>query len=404
MASMFPAPRPSKRSKSKSRSAAMLPPSSMSSQLRSNASQSTARRGHTKPRSIFKDSNVVEFYNIFQEYSNNLVTLLSENAESRVRQHLAQELELAPSDAEYKREYKQLFAKTWSQYLKHARKWNQTLLDREVVRILKSMAGIVADLDSDSDSEDDEGRDVPEFEEDLATYRDSLSTYLEYARWKFMESVTDSDSDPVDDIPATSLPSFVCYFVHELTRHRAVKNNMFLDYDEVNQSKVLEPCIMAALRRTIPPTVYTALLKANMTRSRNHRSMQSSAGHRSRHRRQPVVRASTQFSADMMSSRAVAARINTDNLRNTMHSADISSSALPVVRDDDQEPKEKVEPVSVASTALVHPTDALSEAETKEVVLESPAPDFHGDGANLANPSKQYNNHPDNENSNDDFP
>jgi len=274
---------------------------------------------------------LAQFYHIFRNYADDILSLMSTHAMSEVKRYFEKDSSITTKSPEFQH----MYAKTWRDFLKHSRTWDRKLLDQEVVRILKSMAGLVADLDSDSESSEDEDEDLGDAVE-LSSYRDTLQTYLEYARWTLMSSLTDSNVDPVDDIPAVALSDFVCYFVDTLTRQRAVKKNLFLSYDELNQSHVIRPCLVNAIKRTIPQSVYQALLKAKLentksryrNRGRNSAvSTSTSQSLRSTGSRRPLV-ASGLLQSDMMSSRAIAARMNTDSLRNTMASS-ASSVAMP---------------------------------------------------------------------------
>lgn len=253
---------------------------------------------------------VDQFYQVFCRYADDLLRLM----ETHVVRSLGED-GLEPGVSGYDAEHKQ----TWREFLKHCRGWNRKLVDKEVGRILKSMAGLVADMDSDSDDDDEgEGRSSSNSASDLASFRSTLETYMEYARWVYMSSLTDSNADPVDDIPAIQLSDFVSYFVNVLTRQRAVKTGMFLSYDELNQAKVIQPCIVDALRRTIPEKVYTSLIKARLASARNRRQHSTSgAGYTTSHSlgsnamgrsRRPLVR-SEMMRSDMMSSRSVAERL-----------------------------------------------------------------------------------------------
>lgn len=283
MASRFPTPRISK-SKAR-RPAAVAPPRS---------------REPKAEVCIFDDAMVAQFYQVCCSYADDLLRLMEMHVVKSLRDE-----ELTPSMPEYD----DLYKRTWRLVLKHCRGWNRKLVDEEVTRILKSMAGLVADVDSDSDSEDE---DTSATSPELASYRSTLETYMEYARWVYMSSLTDSDADPVDDIPTVQLSDFVNYFVTTLTRQRAVKTGMFLTYDESNRAQVIRPCIVEALRRTIPERVYNGLIKSRLAqaqhkyRSRRH-SLSSGS---STPQRRPIVR-SRMLNSSMMSSRSVAERIRT---------------------------------------------------------------------------------------------
>ncbi len=327
-----------------------------------------------------------EFYHIFRDYANDILSLMQEHTVSEVKRVLREQglTEVSSNDDAYKR----VFGKVWRHFLKHSRSWGKNLLDKEVVRILKGMAGLVADLESDSDSDsdhDDDDDDSDPLAEDttsaseLSVYRDTLATYLEYARWSLMHSLTNSDTDPVDDIPVVPVSDFVCYFIDELTRQRSIKKNLFLGYDELNQAAVIKPCILTSVRRTIPQSVYQALLAARLQFSRTRRGRGSNLSTRpppsSRRSRTPLVRASDQFGSDMMSSRAVAARINTNQLRNTMSSSASTvcvPTTLPAV---DSNPTVVEEPVGTeekdtAKDEEKGESDEGGEEETEKAVLK----------------------------------
>jgi hypothetical protein len=321
---------------------------------------------------MFDDPMLAQFCHIFHNYADDLLSLMQTHVISQVKISFEKAGEQVDSKSPA---FVHVYGQTWRDFLKHCRKWDRKLLDQEVVRIFKSMAGLVVDLDSDSESDSEEDKEVST--EELSSYRDTLQTYLEYARWTLMSSLTASDADPVDDIPAVALADFVCYFVDTLTRQRAVKKNLFLEYDETNQYQVIRPCLVNALQRTIPRAVYQALLKARLENSKNacrnrSRSTSSYATSHSLNRSsgpQPLV-SSGLLKSDMMSSRAIAARMNTDGLRNTMASA-ASSVAMPAytpkrlpkpVRKERQEDKSEEPPrdvPQVMSTAHVK-SDAIS--------------------------------------------
>lgn len=385
MSSRFPPPRARKTKKKKTAQASnsMAPPPSRAAAVRSKP---------TATIDIFEDPMMAQFYEIFSSYANDILSLMRERTHHETKLDLdAYEDDDVP--VEDRKSKQEIFTQYWRQFLKHIRKWDRKTLDQEVVRILKSMAGLVADIQSDSDSEDsdDEGGEEPE------GYRDVLNTYLEYARWIFMGSLTDSDAEPVDDIPVVDLSDFVCYFTDAMTRQRSVKNctnpkpgvvlNTFLEYNEVNQAAVIKPCIVAALRRTIPKNVYRALLKVRLDNSRSRfRSRGSSTSMASS---APLVHVKTQFSRDMMSSRAVASRMNTDQIQNTMASSATPRSTTPesskpassAASEEEAKSPAAEEQASSAtpkeqdqglSTALAATTDALSGgADVRRVDLDS---------------------------------
>ena len=221
----------------------MPPPSSSVVPAKSSVSASSSR----KPVDIFEDPVINEFYQIFRNYADSFMTILQHHAVSEMNAMAEEEGETFPKHGS--RAYNDIFQSDWKQYLKCARTWDRITLDKEVDRILKRMAGVVADLDDDpSDSEEEQESDIQMDKSELEPYRETLETYIECARWSYMGSLVPNAKTPVDDIPAISLSDFLCYFVAELTKHRAVKKNMFLDYDELNQASVLKPVLIHTLK------------------------------------------------------------------------------------------------------------------------------------------------------------
>lgn len=185
----------------------------------------------------------------------------------------------------------------WVHCLKYLQKWDRVQLDNEVHRIVRMVAG-------EYDEEDDLGEDddtVSELPAELQPYYENFETYIEMGRWLYMSYIAPSNSDPVDDIPKISPTDFLKYYLYYVTRHPSVKKRTFLSYDEVNKNKVIEACLTAALKRSIPPTVINALIAAHAKQSRRGPA-------RSTSRTRPLVRVQDQFGPDMMSSRATAFR------------------------------------------------------------------------------------------------
>ena len=146
------------------------------------------------------------------------------------------------------------------------------------------------------------------------------------------------DADPVDDIPVFSLSDFLCFFVDYLTKHRAIRKNLFLTYDETNQAQVIQPCLLNAIRKSLPHNVERKLLEAQLAyakslrrRRHHHPSHQQSTrgGVMGSRRKPPLVKASSQFDSHMMSSRAQLSKMNTTSLHSTMLVSNASSVALP---------------------------------------------------------------------------
>ena len=325
------------------------------------------------------------------------MTILQHHAVSEMNAMAEEEGETFPKHGS--RAYNDIFQSDWKQYLKCARTWDRITLDKEVDRILKRMAGVVADLDDDpSDSEEEQESDIQMDKSELEPYRETLETYIECARWSYMGSLVPNAKTPVDDIPAISLSDFLCYFVAELTKHRAVKKNMFLDYDELNQASVLKPVLIHTLQKTIPKKVYNALVQSRLRdMQKSHASMRSrghSSSRTSSSRNNVLVHARDQFGPDMLSSRARASRMTVDRLGNTMMSVASSKTVVEEEEAEDEEEEGSSQETTEKETYDKKEKDEKNEQEEsnlkKESVL-STAQIPQGDETNLTGEANKLN-------------